>query len=179
MFRFLLPDDQRRRRWLPVIMALALHQTLPGQLVFTPAGGAASGVLAMIPPGAYPPPHRLASFIARPSRRPPLAAPTRHLVRVGLDVLRKMDEAHHSEPHLYVLAVGVDPGRKGQGLGRQLMQHAVAEAERAAVPAYLETTNPVNLGFYARFGFEVCKELTARDGAPPVWTLLRPRGARV
>lgn len=179
MFRFLLPDDERRRSWLSLLMALALHQSLPGQQVFTPLGGAAAGVLALIAPGAYPQPQRLASFLARARRRPRLARPTRQLYRVGLDVMRRMERAHLREPHLYVLVIGVDPARKGQGLGRQLMQHTAAEAERAGVPAYLETSNPVNLGFYARFGFEVREELTARDGAPPVWTLLRPSGARV
>jgi predicted N-acetyltransferase YhbS len=99
-------------------------------------------------------------------------------MRVGRDVMQLMDRAHHREPHLYVLVLGVDPARKGQRLGRQLMQHVVAEAARARVPAYLETSNPVNLGFYARFGFEVCQELHARDEAPPVWTLLRPAGTR-
>jgi GNAT superfamily N-acetyltransferase len=179
MFRFLLPDAERRRAWLPLIMAMALHQSRPAGQVCTPAGGAASGILAMIPPGAYPPPLRLASFLARPGRRPPLAAPTRQLMRVGRDVVRLMEQAHPRQPHLYVLVVGVDPARKGLGLGRQLLQHAVESAERAGVPAYLETSNRVNLGFYARFGFEVEQELHARDGAPPVWTLLRPLGARV
>jgi hypothetical protein len=51
-----------------------------------------------------------------------------------------------------------------------LLRAAFAMAAARQVPVFLETSNPVNLGFYKRFGLNVRAEITL-DGAPPLWTL--------
>lgn len=43
-------------------------------------------------------------------------------------------------------------------------------AAAAAVPVWLETSNPRNLAYYRRLGFEVVDELAAPP-VPPVWTM--------
>lgn len=45
------------------------------------------------------------------------------------------------------------------------------------LPAYLESSNPRNIAFYARHGFEVREEVECGKGAPVCTTMWRePRG---
>jgi hypothetical protein len=44
-------------------------------------------------------------------------------------------------------------------------------ADARGLPAHLETTNPVNVPFYERFGFVVCEEVAGAH--PPAWVMSR------
>ncbi len=81
-------------------------------------------------------------------------------------VLDLMDREHPKEPHWYLFMVGSDPARRGQGHGQAVIQPVLDECDRDGIPAYLESSNPANIPYYARFGFEVIGELR-RAGSPP------------
>jgi ribosomal protein S18 acetylase RimI-like enzyme len=52
--------------------------------------------------------------------------------------------------------IAIDPARQGEGLGRQLIDHAVGEARRRRLPAIRLYTNAAmteNLSMYAHMGF--------------------------
>jgi ribosomal protein S18 acetylase RimI-like enzyme len=52
--------------------------------------------------------------------------------------------------------IAIDPARQGEGLGRQLMDHAVGEARRrrlSAVRLYTNAAMTENLSMYAHMGF--------------------------
>ena len=52
--------------------------------------------------------------------------------------------------------IAIDPARQGEGLGRQLIYHAVGEARRRRLPAIRLYTNAAmteNLSIYAHMGF--------------------------
>jgi ribosomal protein S18 acetylase RimI-like enzyme len=56
----------------------------------------------------------------------------------------------------FIENIGVDPDCQGEGLGRRLIDHAAAEAERLRLPALTLYTNAAmteNLAMYARIGF--------------------------
>ena len=55
----------------------------------------------------------------------------------------------------YLSIVAVDPAAQGRGLGRQLLEPTIAEADRASVACYLETFSPRNVSFYERLGFDI------------------------
>ena len=171
---FLFPDEPSRPRWLTLLNTAALRLAQPEGHVYTLKGGGIPGVIALVPPGRYPlPPWRTLRFLAGIVWRvPPFGPPVRSLVR-GLQTLRIAERLHLREPHWYVHVLGVHPSEQGKGLGRALLDPALAMADRDRVPLYLETSNPRNLTFYGRFGFEVVEELQLPGGGPPMWRMLR------
>ncbi len=93
-----------------------------------------------------------------------------------LGTFDEMDRWHPEQPHWYLPLVGVEPHAQGRGLGAALMRHAVAQADAAGLPAYLESSNPRNISLYLRHGFEVLGEIQVGAG-PVVTPMIRsPRG---
>ena len=169
LFRFLLPDADTRPKWLRWITQHALTESHSVGGALTVEGGPELGVVALTPPGTWP--ISLAAQ-ARAFTWPP-GVPSARLLRVGLAIESAILKLHPPGPHLYVYVLGVHPAQKGRGLGGTLLRHAAALAREAGVVAHLETSNPVNLPLYRKFGYEVGHELSLH-GAPPVWTMTTP-----
>jgi ribosomal protein S18 acetylase RimI-like enzyme len=166
LFRFLLPGEAERWRWSFWVQHRSLGEALGGEGVFTIEPSL--GVIGLFMPGKYPVPFMHSVAV---TRLPP-SLPRIAFARAGLKVWSEMSRLHPKTPHLYVYVLGVHPSQKGRGLGKALMQHACALADKAGVPIYLETGNPVNLPFYRRFGLEVVQTITAHGGAP-LWTMIQ------
>src|SRR5690606_29750346 len=99
----------------------------------------------------------------------------RHLSR-GRQVLDLMKEHNPDEPHWYLAVIGSDPVVRGGGYGDAWMRSRLEQVDAEHAPAYLESSNPDNIPYYARFGFEVTGEVRLPDDGP-VMTLMwrRPR----
>ncbi|WP_201274683.1 GNAT family N-acetyltransferase [Sinorhizobium medicae] len=69
-------------------------------------------------------------------------------------IFEQMATYHPTEPHWYLPLIGVDPAHQGEGHGDALMTYALARCDRDHAPAYLESSNPRNIPFYRRYGFE-------------------------
>ena len=88
-------------------------------------------------------------------------------------VMKGMAEHHPLEPHWYLPVIAADPNWIGQGLGAVLMKHALRRCDEEGVAAYLESSNPRNISFYERHGFEIVGKI--QSGSSPVLTpMLRP-----
>jgi ribosomal protein S18 acetylase RimI-like enzyme len=87
-------------------------------------------------------------------------------------IFNQMPEYHPHEPHWYLAAIGIDPSRQNQGQGAALIQHALRTCDRNHESAYLESSNPRNISFYRKHGFEVLATLQAGD-APPLTPMYR------
>ena len=74
----------------------------------------------------------------------------------------EMEASRLKEPHWYLPLIAADPARQGQGLGTALMEAAIARIDEDGRPAYLDSSNPRNIPFYERFGFEPIGEIKTR-----------------
>lgn len=90
----------------------------------------------------------------------------------GPGVFEKMSSYHPNEPHWYLPLLGVDPLHHGKGLGSALMQHAIVTCDLDKISAYLESSNPKNVPFYERHGFELLGTIQVNT-SPPIFPMLR------
>ena len=85
----------------------------------------------------------------------------------------QMKAVHPAEPHWYLAVIGTDPSVRGGGCGHALMRSRLERCDAEYAPAYLESSNPDNIGYYNRFGFEVTGEITISGGGPTLWPMWR------
>lgn len=94
-----------------------------------------------------------------------------------LDVLAEVEAAvaRASPTHDWFLAtMGTRPGAQRRGLGSAVLQPRLTALDQANERAVLDTSDPDNVGFYRRFGFEVVAELDRLPhGAPTTWVMMR------
>jgi len=88
-------------------------------------------------------------------------------------IFERMATFHPDEPHWYLPLIGVDPAHQGEGQGAALMAHALARCDRDHAPAYLESSNPRNIPFYERHGFEPLGAIQV-GSSPTLVPMLRP-----
>jgi GNAT superfamily N-acetyltransferase len=149
---------EHQREWWTIF----LRSALPHGHVFTTDDGAAAAAL-WIPPDT-------------PELTPDdeaLVEPTlRRLVATHADaVLELLErfETHHprDRPHFYLSLLGTHPDHRGRGLGMGLLAEHLATLDALQMPAYLESSNPINNARYERHGFRQIDEFTATaDGGP-------------
>ncbi len=84
-----------------------------------------------------------------------------------------MDSVHPEEPHRYLHFIGVHQDHQGKGLGGALLTSMTNECDELGLPAYLESSNPVNNALYHRFGFEDRGLVPLPKGAPPMTAMWR------
>lgn len=70
----------------------------------------------------------------------------------GLNV---MEHRHPKTPHYFLQTIGVDPLSQRQGHGAALLGPILHRCDMEDIPAYLETSNPDNVGFYEKHGFRL------------------------
>tara|TARA_R110002110_G_scaffold405241_1_gene624242 strand:+ start:77100 stop:77699 length:600 start_codon:yes stop_codon:yes gene_type:complete len=83
--------------------------------------------------------------------------------------------AHHhpKEPHFYLQFIGCRQRNQGEGVGSSLLKHGTRICDEQHMPAYLESSNPLNVPLYERHGFEVThKQAVGRNG-PMAWFMWR------
>ena len=75
-------------------------------------------------------------------------------------------------PCWYLNGIGVEPSAQRTGLGSALINQMLPRIDDDALPAFLDTSAPDNLGYYERFGFNVTAESTLLNGVP-LWGMTR------
>ncbi|HYO00798.1 MAG TPA: GNAT family N-acetyltransferase [Mycobacterium sp.] len=168
---WMLPDADRRRRKLhKLFSALTRHHHLSQggvEVVPDDSGGIGSAAL-WDPPGKWRQ-NRGEELRAMPGL---LLAFGRSLQR-GLVLEEMMKKAHPEEPHWYLAIIGSDTDVRGKGYGQALMSSRLDRCDAEHAPAYLESSNPDNVPYYQRFGFEITGEITP-PGGPSLIPMWRP-----
>ena len=76
--------------------------------------------------------------------------------------------------HLQALGAAL----QGKGLGSKLIKYGIERATKAGVPCYLESSNPKNISFYKRQGFEILEEVfpleNDKEKGPVATLMIRP-----
>ena len=88
--------------------------------------------------------------------------------------IRHLQETHRqeiSEPHWYLMVLGVEPSAQRRGVGSELLQWAIDQA--GVKPLYLETAEWTNLPFYTAHGFANLGERSEPQSGLRFWPFLR------
>ncbi len=169
---FLLPEEKFRRKPLSTGIEFLLSLSPKTWSVGTESRPCA-GVIGAASPEEYPPSmFHFTVMLTRLILKSLILTPSR-LVAQWLRIFQKFDTMHPLQPHWYILILGVHPDHQGNGLGGELLKHVLQRADEQRVDVYLESSNPRNLDFYRRYGFQVVKEMIPIDGCPPVRGLIR------
>jgi len=76
--------------------------------------------------------------------------------------------------HQYLEFIGCLPAQRSKGIGSLLLGSLLTEADREGLPVWAWSSNPRNLPFYRRLGFEIGAELCRDNDTPPVTIIWRP-----
>lgn len=167
---WILPDARRRAAGLPhFFRAAARHLFLPAGVseLARDADGTAVGAALWMPPGAMP-------VGAGPQIRalPGLLRGFGRRAGAGKQIGDLLERHHPAEPHWYLAMIGTTPAARGGGHGHALMRSRLDRVDADGAAAYLESSNPVNVPYYERFGFTVLDEISV-PGGPPLWRMWR------
>jgi ribosomal protein S18 acetylase RimI-like enzyme len=88
-------------------------------------------------------------------------------------LMKMMDKVHPKNDHYYLLAVGVRTESKGRGIGSALLENVLQKCDSRMLDAYTENSNPKNLPFYQRHGFQVQTEVILPRNGPSLWPMYR------
>jgi GNAT superfamily N-acetyltransferase len=166
---WMLPDEAARTRGLPRLFAtMTRHHFLPGGGVEVAHDARIGGAALWDPPGRWQQSGwqqllMLPSFLVGFGRR----------VKAAQQVAELMKAHHPEEPHWYLAVLGSDPDVRGAGYGHALMRSRLDRCDAEYAPAYLESSNPDNIPYYQRFGFDVTGEIRLPDGGPSLWPMWR------
>lgn len=94
-------------------------------------------------------------------------------IQRGTSVDESLASHKPTQPHYFLFAIGTRPALQNKGLGSQLMEAGLEQADRDGLPAYLESSKESNLHFYQKFGFEVTGKIEPGQGCPPLWAMWR------
>lgn len=115
-------------------------------------------------------------------------APRLALLRLGLRLLLhegprplwrlrqqgRLYERHlPAEPHFYLQFIGCRQGHRGQGIGDSLLERGTGICDERGMPAYLESSNALNVPLYRRHGFKVRAKAPIAANGPTAWFMWR------
>ena len=75
-------------------------------------------------------------------------------------------DKYHPETCWYLSHLGTEPNMQGQGRGALIMKDILQRCDLEKMPAYLESSNPKNIPFYERHGFEIMTEINVGNPVP-------------
>jgi GNAT superfamily N-acetyltransferase len=169
---FLLPEEESRAKRLSTGIEFLLGLSSSTWSVGT-TNRACGGVIGAAPPEQYPPPFFHLILMLTKLIVKSLSFTPYRVMEQWVRIFHKFDNIRPRQPHWYVLILGVHPDHQGKGLGGELLRQVLQRAHEDRVAVYLESSNPKNLDFYRKHGFEVTAEIVPVADCPPIWGLLR------
>jgi ribosomal protein S18 acetylase RimI-like enzyme len=145
---------------------LKLDLSRSDHLVFTDEGGTGAAIWKHPTKWRMPP----ADIVrALPAMLRALGTKTPRMI----GALSAIEKVHPKEEHYYLEALGTQQDMQSKGVGSAVIRHMLDRCDAEGMPAYLESSNPRNVPFYARHGFESTGEIVVGKGAPTVTAMWR------
>jgi len=173
-FRLEFPDPNIRVRvLLPFQTAAARDVARHGKAVGAFLNDQLAGVALWQPPGQFPlsvlRKARMTPALLRVAVADPRAFP--RFAGSGAALERTIPAA----PVWYLQALGVHPNAQRRGIGAALLADGLATVDAANLRCYLHTSNPANIDYYQRWGFELTHPgFPASRGGPTYYGMTRP-----
>lgn len=167
---WLQPDPGRRAAALPgFFSAIARHHFLAGGGVEIALSDTGVGAAALWDPPGHWGQHPREQIAMLPA----VVRSFRGRLGIARALSEEMKAAHPEEPHWYLAMIGSDTAVRGGGFGNALLRSRLDRCDAEGAPAYLESSNPDNIPYYLRFGFEVTGEIAMPGGGPALWPMWR------
>src|SRR5215831_17846711 len=87
-------------------------------------------------------------------------------------VFERTEHYRPAEPHWYLSLIGVEALHRNKGCGAALMAHGLQQYDRDHRPAYLWSSNPLNISLYERHGFKITGTIQV-GSSPSIFPMLR------
>ena len=163
MARWSIPDPAAYLAFFPAVVRAFGGNAFAHKAAYH--AGEFAGAALWLPPGVRPDEEALFGLMQE------AGAPERQLDSAA--VFKQMASYHPKERHWYLPLIGVDPIHRGKGLGSALLASALRNVDRGHFPAYLESSNPINVPLYERHGFRRMGMIQA-GSSPPIVPMLLP-----
>lgn len=163
LMRWFVGDPRRSRAFFELSFR---HLAFPAGGAWTTEGGEAVAIW-LRPEKATPSVGRQVAML------PSLVGACRGRTLRVLRTLAITERHRPPEPAWYLLGMGA--AQPGSGAGSALLTALLAQADEDGRPSYLESSNPRNESFYARFGFEARPPIQLPNGPAIVPMLRAPR----
>jgi ribosomal protein S18 acetylase RimI-like enzyme len=168
IFGAILPDDEHRRRALPVLFREWVRRLHLQHAWASFTTNDFAGAALWCPPGQW---H--IGWLSQALMAPVMLGAFRGRTLAALRTLLAIESLHpKAPPHWYLRAIGCLPSRQGQGVGTALLRPMLERCDAEKMGAYLESSKEKNLHFYRRHGFRVVRELVTPLG-PKSWLMWR------
>ena len=174
MWKAILPDNTERNRVMPALWRGVIAYCQRYGLVNTTPD--VTGIACWTKPGHAHPTlwkHLRTGFLLARS----VTGMSKTSRARFLSVMKQIEALHRKlmpRPHWYLWALGVDPVHQGQGIGRSLLEHGMAQAKEANIPCYLETQTEDNVLFYRKRGFELLRVADLHETGFKLWLMHKP-----
>lgn len=122
------------------------------------------GVALWLPPGVHAEDEPLEAVIAET-----IAAEKRADVGAAFE---RTEQYRPTEAHWYLSLIGVEALHRNKGCGAALLEYGLRQCDREHRPAYLWSSNPLNISFYKRHGFEIVGTIQV-GSLPSMFPMLR------
>jgi ribosomal protein S18 acetylase RimI-like enzyme len=173
MWAWVLPDEEHRRRALPLSMrASVIWGTLLGESYTL--GDPLRAIAIWAPPGmadaAVDPDGSRTDWDSVVAAIGPDGIRRFELM---IEVQRPLREKHMDGRTWYLPWLGVDPTAQRTGAGTALLRDMHARLDSQGIATYLETEKEANVSYYLKQGYDVVHEGVLPEGGPGFWCFLR------
>ena len=145
LYRYFIPEDEARERFLKKFMAFRLRYGLKYGTVLVADEGA--GVAVFLAPGHQMGPKDLL-LCGGLSAMLPCTKAQRERIMGFNDFAGAIAAPAAEQPCWHLSPICVEPGSQGKGLGKALVVHGLAQIQAVSQPCYLETQSEKNAAFY-------------------------------